>query len=81
MYELGNFITPAINYSKEVMHFSEPKKTGHYYMHTERKKAQTILKETLQLILRKIHKMRFFHGSLYFCCIDESINFQEITLF
>ena len=38
-YELGTFITPAINYSKEVMHFSEPKYTGHYYMHTERKKA------------------------------------------
>ena len=36
-------------------------------------------KETLQLILRI--KWDFSHGSLYFCCIDESINFQEITLF
>ena len=27
-YELGTFITRAINYSKEVMHFSEPNKLG-----------------------------------------------------
>ena len=27
-YEIGTFITRAINYSKEVMHFSEPNKLG-----------------------------------------------------
>ena len=29
----------------------------------------------------KFIKWDFTHGSLYFCCIEESVNLQEITLF
>ena len=41
----------------------------------------SLVKRALHFILSKIHKIKLSNGSQYFCCIDESINFQNILLF
>ena len=39
------------------------------------------LKRHYSSFCAKFIKLDFFHGSLYFCCKDESINFKKIILF